>query len=277
MSFGATDRLEGDRDRIPAKEPQMPKRASSPIGAPCWNDLFTSEPEAAEAFYTALFGWKVDDPGPQYGGYKNFTKDDVPVGGFMRNDSRFAAPDAWSVYLATDDARRTIDAAAANGGRVVYGPMEVMTLGTQGMVIDPGGAAIGVWQPNEVQGFGVLAEPGTPAWFELHTRDYDAAVKFYTDVFRWDAHPMGDGPELRATTYGSGEGRLAGIVDAGGFLPDGVASHWSVYFQTEDADATVARAGELGGTTVTEAMDTPYGRIATVADPSGAVFKLRQP
>lgn len=255
----------------------MPKRDSAPIGAPTWNDLFTSDPDRAEAFYTALFGWKVDDPGPQYGGYKNFTKDDVPVAGFMRNDGQFGAPDAWSIYLSTGDAQRTVDAAVAHGGQVLYGPMQVVELGSQAMVTDPGGAAIGVWQPGEVQGFGVLAEPGTPAWFELHTRDYDAAVQFYVDVFKWDAHTAVDTPELRYTTYGEGDGQLAGIMDATAFLPEGVPAHWSVYFQTEDVDASVAKIGELGGSIVMGAMDTPYGRMATAADPTGAVFKLQQP
>ena len=39
------------------------------------------------------------------------------------------------------------------------------------MVADPGGAAIGVWQPGLHKGFGIWGEPSTPAWFELHTRD----------------------------------------------------------------------------------------------------------
>jgi predicted enzyme related to lactoylglutathione lyase len=255
----------------------MPKRDSAPIGAPTWNDLFTSDPDQAVAFYTALFGWKVEDPGPEYGGYKNFTKDDIPVAGFMANDGQWGEPDSWSIYLSTDDAQRTMDAAVKHGGQVRFGPMEVMALGTQGMVTDPGGATIGVWQPNQVQGFGLLAEPDAPAWFELHTRGYDAAVKFYTDVFMWDAHTAVDTPELRYTTYGEADGALAGIMDATGFLPDGVPSHWSVYFQTEDADATQAKVEQLGGSVVMPAMDTPYGRLATVADTTGAVFKLQQP
>jgi predicted enzyme related to lactoylglutathione lyase len=36
----------------------------------------------------------------------------------------------------------------------------------------------------------------------------------------------------------------------------------------------VARAAGLGGTTVRPAWDSPYGRIAIVADDHGAVFSL---
>ena len=52
-------------------------------------------------------------------------------------------------------------------------------------------------------------------------------------------------------------------------------SHWSVYWETDDADATVASVGALGGSVVMAPEDTPYGRLATVADPAGAQFRLR--
>ncbi|MGI8492944.1 MAG: VOC family protein, partial [Acidimicrobiales bacterium] len=110
-------------------------------------------------------------------------------------------------------------------------------------------------------------------WFELYTRDYEATVQFYTDIFGWDAH-KGDNPEFAYTTLGEGEGALAGIMDASGFLPEGVAPHWSVYFAVEDADATLARVVELGGSVTRPAEDTPYGRLAVASDPTGAAFKL---
>ena len=39
------------------------------------------------------------------------------------------------------------------------------------VVTDPGGDAIGIWQPGLHKGFGIFGEPGTPSWFELHTRE----------------------------------------------------------------------------------------------------------
>ncbi|MGZ4690073.1 MAG: VOC family protein [Acidimicrobiia bacterium] len=253
----------------------MPKLDSASLGAPCWIDLFTSDPDATETFYTSLFGWKVDDPGPDYGGYKNFVKDDSPVGGFMRNDGSTGQPDAWSIYLLTADIQKTVDAAASHGGQVFVAPMQVHALGTMAVMADPGGASIGAWQAAEFPGFGVVAEPGAPAWFELHTREYDAAVQFYQDVFGWDAHTMSDSPEFRYTTLGVEADAKAGIMDAAAFLPDGVPSHWSVYFNVEDVDETLDTIGRLGGSTVTGAQDSPYGRLATAADPTGALFKLQ--
>ncbi|WP_414731593.1 VOC family protein [Williamsia sp.] len=59
-------------------------------------------------------------------------------------------------------------------------------------------------------------------------------------------------------------------------LAPGVPSHWSVYIGVEDSDATAAKAAELGGIVVQGPEDTPYGRLATINDPWGAMIKLFQ-
>jgi uncharacterized protein len=63
-------------------------------------------------------------------------------------------------------------------------------------------------------------------------------------------------------------------MDASGFLPDGAPASWSVYFEVDDVDATLEKAVELGGTIDRPAEDTPYGRLATVLDPTGTRFRL---
>ena len=260
-----------------AKGATMPTRATAPIGAPCWVDLMTSDTERSRAFYCQLFGWTAEEPAEEFGGYVNFSKDGIRVAGCMANQPDSGVPDVWSVSLATDDARKTVDAAVAHGGQVHVHAMDVGDLGTMALISDPGDAGIGVWQPGLHQGFGVLGEPGTPSWFELHTRDYQVAVGFYRTVFGWDTHVVSDTPEFRYTTLKHGESWLAGIMDASGFLPDGVPAHWSVYFGVEDTDAALAKIVDLGGSILMAAQDTPYGRLATAADPTGAQFKLVAP
>jgi predicted enzyme related to lactoylglutathione lyase len=66
-------------------------------------------------------------------------------------------------------------------------------------------------------------------------------------------------------------------MDAGAFLPEGVPAHWSVYIHVEDAAATVAKAQALGGTLVFGPDETPYGTLATIADPTGAMIKIQRP
>lgn len=252
----------------------MPHRDHAPIGAPCWIELFSSDTAASRAFYSELFGWSAEDPNEEFGGYLNFHKDSDRIAGCMNNDGSSGTPDGWSIYLATADAKATEKSAVEAGAQVFVPAMEVGDLGSMLVMADPGGAAIGAWQSGQHTGFKRLGEPNAPSWFELHTRDYDKSVSFYQKVFGWDTHVASDTDEFRYTTLGEGENQMAGIMDASGFLPDGVPAQWSVYFGTEDTDKALERTVELGGQVILPAEDTPYGRIAQAADPTGAQFKL---
>jgi len=255
----------------------MPKRDTAPTGAPCWIELYTSDVSRARAFYTELFGWTADEPNEAFGGYFTFRKDGERIGGCMGVQPGVGTPDVWSIYLQSDDAAKTVELAVANGGQAPVEPMPVGDLGTMAFITDPGGAGIGVWQPGSHPGFGVLGETGAPAWFELLTRDYDRSLQFYRDVFQWHTEAMGDTDEFRYTVQMDGEEQVAGVMDATGFLPDGVPAHWSVYFAVDGTDAATAKVVELGGSVVSPAEATPYGRMATVADPTGSQFKLIDP
>ncbi|HEU5264568.1 MAG TPA: VOC family protein [Gaiellaceae bacterium] len=108
----------------------------------------------------------------------------------------------------------------------------------------------------------------------MHTREYDASVDFYRDVFQWDPLTMSDTDERRYTTLGEGESALARIMDASAFLADGASASWSIYFEVEDVDAALEQIVELGGKAVRPAEDTPYGRLSAAIDPTGTQFKL---
>jgi uncharacterized protein len=257
----------------------MPTRDRAPIGSPCWADLWTSDVEGSRRFYAALLGWEAQEPSPEFGGYFMFTRAGVPVAGGMGDMGEAKADNTWKIYLATDDITKTAEAARAAGAVVVVEPSPVADLGTQAVMVDPTGAPVGAWQAGTFPGFTVLDEEGAPSWFELHTRDHARAVAFYRDVFRWETDAVGDSDEFRYTTMRnpSDEGELAGVMDASSFLPEGAGAQWSIYWQVDDVAATVAKAASLGGAIVAEAYDTPYGILATVADPAGSEFKLRTP
>ena len=200
---------------------QCPHETPPRPGRPAGFNLLTSDAGRSRDFYGQLFGWTSTEPQEQFGGYFNFSKDGVLVAGGMPRQAGVEAPETWSVYLATDDAQKTLEAATAHGGQILLPAMAVADLGTMGMVADAGGAAIGLWQPGLHKGFGVFGEAGTPAWFELFTRDYPASVAFYRDVFGWDTQTVGDTPEFRYTIMQHGADQLAGIMDASAFLPEG--------------------------------------------------------
>lgn len=190
--------------------------------------------------------------------------------GYEGGDPR---PASWSVYLDSPDTEATVAAAQRHGGQVYVEPMEIPRTGRMAFVGDASGAGVGVWQALEFPGFEVRDEPGAVTWFETFSRAYDADVAFYRDVFGWDTHVMSDADDFRYTTLGEGDAAAAGILDASE-LPEEAPTGWLVYFRVEDCDAACARVGELGGRVLQAPQDSPFGRVATVADPQGAAFRL---
>jgi predicted enzyme related to lactoylglutathione lyase len=257
----------------------MTTRDSAPLGSPCWTDLWTSDVAGSGRFYSELFGWEAQEPSEEFGGYFMFTRDGVPVAGGMGDMGEMKADNTWKIYLSTDDITKTVAAAEAASGHVIVPVMEVADLGIQAVLQDPTGALIGAWQPGTFPGFTVLEVHGTPSWSELLTREFSTSVDFYRSVFRWETKVEGDSDEFRYSTMRNpdAEGELAGVMDASAWLPPGQPSSWSMYWHTDDIHATIGALKKLGGTVVHDAEETPYGTLATVADPAGAVFKLRTP
>jgi predicted enzyme related to lactoylglutathione lyase len=112
------------------------------------------------------------------------------------------------------------------------------------------------------------ALPGTPCWLDLGTSDKAKSKAFYGELFGWTAE---DNDEFGGyTSFSVDGGTIAGGMQNDGQMgPDG----WSAYFCTDD----IAKAVSLGGSVVQPAEDTPYGRLATLTDITGATFKLVQP
>jgi hypothetical protein len=242
-------------------------------------DLWTSDVERSRSFYSEVFGWEAQEPSPECGGYFMFTRNGVPIAGGMGDMGDLRANNSWKVFLATDDVAKTVELAEAAGAHVAAPPMTIADLGAQAVLVDPAGAPVGVWEPRSFPGFTVLAEHGAPGWFELLTRDYQASIDFYRSVFHWETKSHSDTEAFRYTmAYDPATGtELAGIMDASGFLPEGTPAAWSIFFGVADADAAATRIEQLGGTVSRAPEDTPYGRLATVADPMGAQFKLVAP
>ena len=93
-------------------------------------------------------------------------------------------------------------------------------------------------------------------------------------MFGWDPRVVSDTPEFRLTALKDGDETIAGIMDGSGFLPAGQPDRWGIYIGVTDTDAALAKITELGGTVTEPAMDTPYGRLASAADPTGVAFKI---
>jgi predicted enzyme related to lactoylglutathione lyase len=104
------------------------------------------------------------------------------------------------------------------------------------------------------------------AFFEIVSPDAPKAQAFYHDLFGWTIDTDDDGYGLVET--GAGEEAVSGGIGPSMAPNDrGV----KVYVRTDDLEATIARAQELGSSVYLDPMDLPggYGRIAVVSDPDG--------
>src|ERR1700690_649940 len=128
----------------------MSKRTSYTQGTPNWVDLQTSDQAAAKEFYAGLFGWSYDDqPMPQGPVYSMALLGDEPVAAIAPQSPDMAAagvPPMWNTYLAVDSADDAAAKVEAAGGQVAMAPFDVMDAGRMAFVLDPGGAAVGLWQ-----------------------------------------------------------------------------------------------------------------------------------
>jgi predicted enzyme related to lactoylglutathione lyase len=249
-----------------------------PTGAPCWIDLMTSDEGRAREFYPEVFGWTAAQGSPEFGGYFMFLRDGVPVAGAMQKVAgvpAMAGPDQWTVYLSAPDAAATTGKVIAHGGAVRAEPMDIADLGVTAAFEDPAGVQIGVWQARSFPGLTVFDQPGAPVWFQLLTRDYAGSVAFYQDAFGWQTRVQSDTPEYHSTAQTAGGEDFAAIVaTADADLAAGEAGRWEVFFRVADTDATLTRITKLGGAVLRQPWDTPFGRLAEAADPTGTRFNL---
>jgi predicted enzyme related to lactoylglutathione lyase len=257
-----------------AKETLMTVRPVAPLGAPTWIDLSTSDLDRAQQFYGAVFGWAFTSPGPDYGGYINALKDGHLVAGLMPKHPDHDGADGWTTYLHTADVAATLAAATAAGATDCGGVMAIPEKGRMALLTDPAGGFVGLWEPAGHPGFEVVDEDGAPTYHQLTTRDYGTALDFYREVFGWQLESVSDTDEFRYSTATFDGKALVGVMDGASCLPDGVASDWSFFFGAADVDKTIELIVEHGGSVVRGAEDTPYGRLAAVADPTGAGFNL---
>ncbi|MFI6092844.1 VOC family protein [Streptomyces sp. NPDC051218] len=111
---------------------------------------------------------------------------------------------------------------------------------------------------------------GAPCWVSLTTRDLGAAEEFYHAVLGWDWRIGKLGDEYRFASVNGVPVAGVSAVDAVGRT----AVAWTPFFAASDANETVARSQERGGTTAVGPISFPPGRAALLADREGAVFGI---
>jgi predicted enzyme related to lactoylglutathione lyase len=118
---------------------------------------------------------------------------------------------------------------------------------------------------------------GVPCWIDTWQPDAEAALRFYTALFGWQAEdtmpPDTPGRHFMCRLRGRDVAAIASRPESAPPVPA-----WNTYVWVESAQDTAARASEAGGSVVMDPFDAlDGGRIAVVADPAGAVFCIWQP
>jgi hypothetical protein len=241
-------------------------------GTPAWVDLVTPESAASRAFYAALFGWEYDVGGPEFGGYTTARIGERSTAGIVgESPDAPPSPPAWCVYFATNDIDADVTRAESLGAKLLYPAMAVGEFGAMATLEDPTGTQFSFWQAGQHIGFQMVNEPGSTAWFELASTDAKAARDFYAALLGATSEAMPGG--LEYYTLSNAVGPLVGVMQidpAWGGLP----AQWFTYFGVADASEAVARAEANGGKALSGIDESPFGRLATLADPHGAQFKI---
>jgi predicted enzyme related to lactoylglutathione lyase len=294
----------------------VPERDGYIPGVPCWVDTSQPDPEAALEFYGGLFGWEFADvmPAGSEGRYliarhEAESSSIFDLSGQRRRGDVAAvssiphgAPQSamWNSYFWVDGADEAAAKVRDAGGDVLVEPFDFMDASRVAVFTDPEGAAFGVWEAKQHKGARLVNDPGAPVFNGLNTRDVEGARSFYGSMFGWRTGSIGGGaegwtlpgygdwlerehhPDLRKQMAEAGapegfENVVASIIPITDDQPD-TPAHWSVTFAVSDADATAAKATELGGNVIVPPFDAPWStstytiRITVIADPQGATF-----
>jgi uncharacterized protein len=115
-------------------------------------------------------------------------------------------------------------------------------------------------------------------WNELLTTDVAKAKNFFSQVIGWsfDTMPMPEGGTYYVATVD--DEPVAGLMNMPASIPAGTPPHWFSYLEVDDLEERLSKVRAAGGNVLREPFEVPeVGRIAVIADPTGAVLGLIKP
>ena len=236
-----------------------------------WRACMSPDATAAQAFYNAVFRWgsssmPMGDSGALY---HMHSVAGIDQGGFVSMGPESGQPPHWVPYLSVEDVAATVEKAAAAGGQVLMGPMEIGP-GTFAVIADPQGGFIIAWHGREGDAVatGALGH-GAFCWEQINSTDPAGTVDFYTKVFGWGT------TEFQGMSCFTAQGApVAHVMPA----PPGAPTHWLSSVVVTDLAETMAEVTGLGGTVLFAGEHIPtIGLVGAFTDPQGAAIAVLQP
>ncbi len=252
-------------DLPPVAEPATGRHHPGKI---VWHDLLTPDPQGAEAFYGALFGWSFVTRGDERVIYHQGR----PIGGLLpiAPERRDQVPAQWLALMSVPE----LDAAGRQvpelGGKVINGPMDLGPRGRALLVSDPAGAHLVLLESAAGDPDDHQPALGDWLWNEIWTLDADPEVRFYQPLGHYEK--VIPGPDYRILIN---EGRWrAGIrqIHQAAF-----AGRWVPVVRVADPARSAELAQTLGGTLwLRPGEGGASPDTALIADPAGALLILQR-
>jgi predicted enzyme related to lactoylglutathione lyase len=116
-------------------------------GSMSWCELLTRDAQAAGKFYSALFGWTLEEMAMPGMAYTVFSSGSTKVGGMMTILKEWGPmPSNWLTYFAVDDCHARVDRARRSGAEITKPATEVPNIGYFAILRDPQGASFAIIQ-----------------------------------------------------------------------------------------------------------------------------------
>jgi uncharacterized protein len=239
-----------------------------------WNELATTDADAAIRFYTALLPWSTK-PWDEDGGYTLIENQGIAIGGIAPIAPGGPRPPGWTPSVYVYD----IDACARQvpriGGTVLRPPEEIPNMGCWALIAGPDGAPISIYEPADTPKpprDGRTAV-GDFSWYELLSTDWKASWEFYRQLVGWERVNEHDMDRL-GTYFEFG---LRGKPLGGMFTrnPDMPPPNWTSYIECRSVTEAAQRIPALGGKVMRSPSEVPGGTWITIcSDPQGVMFAL---
>jgi len=240
-----------------------------------WADLVTDQMAPARNFYSGLFGWKFGGKG----GYLVAYNHGRPVAGMIHKERPAGKPQAtprWLGYLSVADVGQAEQVVKQAGGRMVLKSESLPHRGQQATFVDPDGTLFGVIHLAKGDPADATARVGDWIWLQLLSRDAGRTAKFYQKV---------GGYQLQRNIAGNRSSDY--ILSAGGIaratvrtIPQDktkVKPTWLPFVRVSRLQDSLTKAGQLGGKVlISPRPDLMNGKVAVVADPTGAAVGLME-
>jgi uncharacterized protein len=246
------------------------------VGKVIFVELVTPDLAAAKKFYAGLFGWTFRDIRAGEIAYAEAFLDGRPVAGLIQKTVPVGEQrqPAWLSFFAVGDVDAARKVALQNGAKVLFEPHDIPDRGREAVFADPQGAVFAVLASSSGDPPDVLAAPGEWIWSSLITGDPDANAAFYQKIFDYEVFELPAKEGHQHLLLASDNHARASVNTLPVKRPN-VHTRWLNYVRVEDAVKMTAKVVALGGRVLVEPrIDRHGGKIAVVADPSGAPFGL---